>query len=167
MTADGRHRRQKLNKSALLWTSPRVYFESLLALESGREPVKSFIQSVTTGGAGALDVPLPVADAVEAKLVRNLGDGHSVRKILLVGEDKNDGIAELILVKHLLEFLGGFLDTLPIVGIDDEDKALGVLEVVPPEGANLILTTDIPNGEVDLLVLNSLDLENQNDRRLR
>ena len=36
---------------------------------------------------------------------------------------------------------------------------LGVLEIVAPEGANLVLTSHIPHGEADVLVLNSLDVE--------
>ena len=31
--------------------------------------------------------------------------------------------------------------------------------VVSPQGSDLILTSDIPNGEVDVLVLDSLDVE--------
>ena len=36
---------------------------------------------------------------------------------------------------------------------------LGVLEIGAPEGANLVLTSHIPHGEADVLVLNSLDVE--------
>jgi hypothetical protein len=36
---------------------------------------------------------------------------------------------------------------------------LGVLEVMAPERANLVLSTDIPHSEGDVLVLDSLDVE--------
>jgi hypothetical protein len=80
-------------------------------------------------------------------------------KILLVGEDKEDSVAELVLVKHALELLTGLNDTVAIVGVDDEDDTLSVLEVVPPQRTDLVLTTDIPHGELDVLVLYGLDVE--------
>lgn len=36
---------------------------------------------------------------------------------------------------------------------------LCVLEVVPPEGADLVLTAHIPHGETNVLVLNSLHVK--------
>jgi hypothetical protein len=80
-------------------------------------------------------------------------------KILLVGEDKEDGVAELVLVEHALELLTGLNNTVAIVGVDDEDDTLGVLEVVPPQRTDLVLTTDIPHGELNVLVLYGLDVE--------
>lgn len=85
--------------------------------------------------------------------------GWTYRQILLVGEDEQDGISQLILVEHALELLSGLDDTIPIVAVDDEDDTLGVLEVVPPQRTDLVLTTDIPHGELDVLVLNGLDVE--------
>jgi hypothetical protein len=80
-------------------------------------------------------------------------------KILLVGEDKEDSIAELVLVEHALELLSGLNNTVAIVGVDDEDDTLSVLEVVPPQRTDLVLTTDIPHGELNVLVLYGLDVE--------
>lgn len=76
-----------------------------------------------------LDVPGPLAEAVETELVRDLGRVHRVGQILLVGKYEQERIPELILVKHALELLARLRDTFPIVGVDDEDNALGVLEV--------------------------------------
>jgi hypothetical protein len=81
------------------------------------------------------------------------------RQILLVGKDKENGIPELILVQHTLELLSGLDDTITIIAIDDEDDTLGVLEVMSPERTDLVLSTDIPHGELDVLVLDSLDVE--------
>jgi hypothetical protein len=36
---------------------------------------------------------------------------------------------------------------------------LGVLEVVAPERADLVLTADVPDGEADVLVLDRLNIE--------
>lgn len=80
-------------------------------------------------------------------------------KILLVGEHKEKSIPKLILVQHALQFLARLNDTITIVAVDDEDNALGVLEVMPPERSDLVLTSDIPHGELDVLVLDSFDVE--------
>jgi hypothetical protein len=85
--------------------------------------------------------------------------GATYGKILLVGEDQKNGVPQLILVEHALELLPSLNNTIAIVAVDDEDDALGVLEVVPPQGADLVLTTDIPHGELDVLVLDGLDVE--------
>ena len=81
------------------------------------------------------------------------------RKILLVGKDEENGVTELVLVEHALELLASLDDTVAIVAVDDEDDALGVLEVMPPERADLVLATDIPHCELDVLVLHRLDVE--------
>lgn len=80
-------------------------------------------------------------------------------QILLVGEDEQNGIPELILVEHALELLAGLDNTVAIVAVNDEDDTLGVLEVMSPERTDLVLTTDIPHGELNVLVLDSLDVE--------
>lgn len=80
-------------------------------------------------------------------------------QILLVGEDQEKSIPQLILVQHALEFLAGLNDTVTIVGVDNEDDTLGVLEIMSPERTDLVLSTDIPHGELDVLVFDSLDVE--------
>ena len=50
-------------------------------------------------------------------------------------------------------------DPLAIVGVDDEDESLGVLEVVAPQRADLVLAADVPHGEANVLVLDRLDVE--------
>ncbi len=78
---------------------------------------------------------------------------------MLVGENQKNGISELILVQHALQLLTGLNNTVTIVAINNEDDALGVLEVMSPERSDLILSTNIPNSELDVLVLDSLDVE--------
>ena len=67
--------------------------------------------------------------------------GCTYGKILLVGKDQENGVPQLILVEHALELLAGLDDTVTIVAVDDEDDALGVLEIMPPQRTNLILTS--------------------------
>ena len=76
-----------------------------------------------------LDEPRPLPEAVEAELVRDLSGVHGVGEILFVGENEEEGVAELILVEHALKLLTSLGDTFPIVGVKDEDDTLRVLEV--------------------------------------
>jgi hypothetical protein len=115
---------------------------------------------------------------VQAELVGNLRRVHRVRQVLLVGEHEQERVPELILVEHALQLLARLRDTLSVVRVDDEDNALRVLEVcshatpsaatrekfakrrtMPPERANLVLAADVPHGEGNVLVLDSLDVE--------
>ena len=81
-----------------------------------------------------LDEPRPLPETVETKLVRDLSGVHGVGEILLVGENEEEGVAELILVEHALELLTSLGDTFPIVGVNDEDDTLRVLEVCERAG---------------------------------
>ncbi len=83
-------------------------------------------------------------------------------QILLVGKHQEQRVPELILVQHALQLLTCLNNTVAIVAIDHEDDTLGVLEVVAPQGTDLVLTTDVPHGELDVLILDSLDVETCN-----
>ena len=96
---------------------------------------------------------------MQTELVRDLSRVHGVGQILLVGEDQEKRIPELVLVQHALQLLACLNDTVAIVAVDDEDDALGVLEVMPPQRSDLVLATNIPHRELNVLVLDSLDVE--------
>jgi hypothetical protein len=128
-------------------------------LEGGREPVKALVETITSGGAARLDVPLSVAQPMEAQLLSHLSGAHGVGEILLVGEHEEDRVPELILVEHTVQLVTSSVDTITIVGVDHEDQALGVLVIVSPEGSNLVLPPDIPHGKANILVFDSLDVE--------
>jgi len=93
----------------------------------------------------------------------SLGPFHIIfttyRKILLVGEDQEESITQLVLVQHALQFLPSLNHTISVVGVDDEDDTLGILEVVSPQRTNLVLSTDIPHCELNVLVLDCLNVE--------
>jgi hypothetical protein len=80
-------------------------------------------------------------------------------KILFVGKYQQNGISELVLVQHTLQLLPRLDNTITIVAVDNENDTLGVLEVMSPQRANLILSSNIPYCELNILVLNSLDIE--------
>lgn len=143
------------------------------------EPLETLVETIARRGAGRLDVPGALSQAVEAELVCDFRSVHGVlftgsvrwsvlslggsvdtyRQILLVGKDQEHGVTQLILVQHALKLLTGLDNTVAIVAVDNENDALGVLEVVPPQRADLVLPTNIPHGELDVLVFNGLDVE--------
>jgi hypothetical protein len=113
---------------------------------------------------------------VKAKLVGDFGGIHGILEqsqstiqadgffgtygqILFVGENEKHSISQLVLVQHALQLLTSFYDAIAIVAVDNENDALGVLEIMPPQRADLVLTTNIPNCELNVLVLNGLNVE--------
>jgi hypothetical protein len=130
-------------------------------------------------GDASVTYPSTLSEAVEAELVGNFSSVHGVLQevsvisnvcrnsallsaygqILLVGEHQEESVPQLVLVQHSLELLPGLNNTVAIVAVDNEDDTLGVLEVMPPERTNLVLTADIPHGELNVLVLHGLDVE--------
>jgi hypothetical protein len=116
---------------------------------------------------------------VKAKLIGDFGGVHCVlykrsmkvsntmpstnqktyRQILLIGKNQQKRIPKFILVQHPLQFLTGLNHTIAIIAINNEDNALGILEVMPPKRSDLVLPTDIPHGELDVLVFDSLDVK--------
>jgi len=103
-----------------------------------RKPVKPLIQTLTRGSTCALDVPVPLAQGVQAKLVGDFSSIHGIRKILFVCKYQKHSITELVLVQHTMELISGLNNTLSVVAVHNKNEALGVLEVVPPQGSDLL-----------------------------
>lgn len=78
---------------------------------------------------------------------------------MLVGENKEESVAEFIFVQHALQLFPSLDNTVPVVAIHNENDTLSVLEVMSPEGTDLVLATDIPHGKLNVLVLDGLDVE--------
>jgi hypothetical protein len=85
--------------------------------------------------------------------------GCAYGQILLVGEDQEESVPQLVFVEHALQLLTGLNNTVAIVAVNNEDDALSVLEVMPPQRSDLVLASDIPHGELDVLVLDGLNVE--------
>merc|ERR1712078_600286 len=80
-------------------------------------------------------------------------------KVLLVGEHEEYGVAQLVLPQHAHELLLGLPYAVAVVAVDDKNEPLRVLEVVPPQGADLVLAPHVPHREADVLVLDRLHVE--------
>ena len=96
---------------------------------------------------------------MQPQLIRNLGSIHSIRQILLIGEDEQQRIPQLVLVEHALQLLAGLDDAVAVVAVDDEDDALRVLEVVAPQRPDLVLPAHVPHRELDVLVFDCFYVE--------
>ena len=55
-------------------------------------------------------------------------------------------------------------DTVPIIRVHHKDQPLGVLIVMPPQGADLVLSPHVPHSEGDVLVLHRLHVETEGGR---
>lgn len=80
-------------------------------------------------------------------------------QILLVGKDKQQTLLHLAVGQYPVELLLGLVDAFPVLAVDDEDEPLGAGVVMPPEGADLVLATDVPYIELDILVCDRLNVE--------
>ena len=137
----------------------KLFICLFLLLERRGKPVQTFVEPIASCGAASLDVPLSVTEAVETKLVGHFSGTHGVRQVLLIREDEENGFAELVFVKHSVQLIAGGIDTITIVRVDHEDETLSVLIVMPPEGTDLVLSSDVPHSEANILVFDGLDVE--------
>jgi hypothetical protein len=64
-----------------------------------------------------------------------------------------------------LQFLPGLDDTVSVVAVNHENDALGVLEIVSPQRSNFVLSTHVPNSELDVLVFYRLNIETNRGNR--
>jgi len=67
---------------------------------------------------------------VQPELIRNFSSRHGIGQILLVGKHEKHRIAEFVFVEHALQFVSGFSNTISVIGINHENDALRVLEVL-------------------------------------
>ena len=58
-----------------------------------------------------------------------------------------------------MQLLLRLIYALPVLAVDDEDETLSACVVMPPQWSDLVLTTDIPDVELDILIGYGLDVE--------
>lgn len=84
---------------------------------------------------------------------------RTTANILLVGEHQQEGILHFAIVNDLVELRTSFLQASSVARIHHENQTLCAGVVVTPQGTNLVLATDIPNIELDVLVGHALHVE--------
>ena len=122
-----------VQKTELLETLPCLFLFlcslTSLVLQVVGQPLQTLIETISRGGAGCLDVPLTLTKSMKSELIGNLGSVHGIGQILLVGENQQKSITKLVLAQHARQLITGLINTITIVGIDNEDNTLSVLEV--------------------------------------
>lgn len=78
---------------------------------------------------------------------------------MLVGEHQKQSILHFTVVDDLVQFRASLLHTGGIARVNHEDQSLCTGVIVSPERSDLVLTTDIPDVELDVLVGHTLDVE--------
>lgn len=86
-------------------------------------------------------------------------------QILFVRKDKQQSITKLIFVEHSLEFFPSLDNTVTVIAVNNENDTLSVLEIMSPERSDLVLPTNIPDCELNVLVFYSLNVEACRRRR--
>lgn len=118
---------------------------------------------------------------MEAKFVGNFGSVHSIlrfgeqsiikseliqqayRQILFVGKDQEQCIPQFVLIQHTLQFLTGLYHAIAVIAINNKDDTLSVLEIMPPQRSDLVLSTNIPYGKLNVFVLDGFNIESCSD----
>lgn len=143
-----------------------VELSSLSSRDVVGQPVEAFIETLATSRARGLHVPLASPQRTQTQLLGDLGHGKRLRQILLVGKDEEHGVLELGLAQEGLELVLGVRHAGLIVAVNDKDDALCILVVEAPELANLVLTSDVPYGELEISVFHSFYIESNGGRCL-
>lgn len=88
---------------------------------------------------------------------------HAHRQVLLVGKDQEQCVPQLVLVQHTLQFLTSLCHAVAVVAVDNKDDTLSVLEIMPPQWSDFVLSTNIPHGKLNVFVLDSLNIESYSE----
>lgn len=62
---------------------------------------------------------------------------------MLVGKDQQQALLHLAILQYAMQFLLGFIDSIPILRVNDKDETLCASVVMPPEWTDLVLPSDI------------------------
>lgn len=123
------------------------------------EPGQTLEQTFSRSRARWHDVPDLVLELVELQGISNFLWFHGVSDVLLVGEYKEKTVLHFSVVDDAVKLLLGLLDSGPVGRVNDKDQTLCAAKVVSPERSNLVLATDVPHVEFNVLVGNRLDVE--------
>jgi len=123
-------------------------------------PVETFDESISCDCARCLDEPFLASEGRQTELICDLWDSHCPCDVLLVCKNKNGGCrVEVLVANEFVEFFFGKIDTLWIVGVDNEDDTVAVGEVVLPKDSDLVLTSEVPDLKVEVLELDFFAVE--------
>lgn len=79
--------------------------------------------------------------------------------ILLIGKDQQESILHFAIVDNLVKLGASLLQTSSVAGVHNEDQTLCTRIVVSPEGSDLVLSTNIPDIELHILIGDAFNVE--------
>lgn len=74
----------------------------------------------------------------------NLAGAECPKDVLLVGQNEQACARQLLLLKQVDQLRPAYLQPRPVGAVYDPDETVGLLEVIPPVGANRPLPTNVP-----------------------
>lgn len=105
------------------------------------------------GDSGAcLNGPRPVLNLHESQAIHDLLCFEGELQVLLVGEHQQRHVLEVVLAQQALELLNALLQSHLVRGVHHVDETVRVLVVVLPVGADRLLTTDVPNIQLEAVL---------------
>ncbi len=84
---------------------------------------------------------------------------HTCRQVLLVGKDHKEAVLHFVVAENTMELLLGLVDSIAVRGINHEDETLRAGVIVSPERSDLVLPSDVPDVELDILIRHGLHVE--------
>lgn len=102
---------------------------------------------------------------MKSKMVRDLGRRQGSWIILLVCVHKEGNTSQFISLEQFSELCTCLSHTFPISRVDNVNQRIESFIIMSPQRSESVLTSNIPHGQSQILVLNSLDGEaNGGDR---
>lgn len=69
---------------------------------------------------------------------------------MFVCKDEKETVLHFSVAENAMEFLTGFIDSLTVARVDNEDETLGAGVVMSPERSNFVLASYVPDVEFNL-----------------
>lgn len=102
-------------------------------------------------------MPLPL-QLVQTHLLNDL-DRTQVRNVHLVGKHQHWAVSHRVVVDHVLHGLAGLVQSFLVGRVHDVDEGVCAFEVMVPKVDDLALCPDIPDCELQSLVVDFFDVE--------
>lgn len=84
---------------------------------------------------------------------------HCVGQVLLVCKHEEQSVLHFTVGNNAVQFLSGLVDSGLVSRVNNEDETLGAGKVVAPEGADLFLSTHVPDVESNVFVCEGFHVE--------
>ena len=107
------------------------------------KPIHTLLHTPTIHRTTRNDTPIPIFQLSQLERFANLTRALCARLILLVGENKERGVAEFFFVEHGAEFFGRGGQALDVGRVDDEYYGGGVGVVTAPVRADGRLASEV------------------------